>query len=382
MKSILLSTAAIVGFAGAAAAEITFSGSATLGYNDTQLSDTDTTPDIGSSIDDNFGFYSDLDIIANLSQELDNGLTVAASFDLDDIDANGSASNNGLDYTLSLTADNAGLYFGETNFAAQNHWVAAGDMEADGFSTASGETVLRGDVTYGNVSTSVSYALANNIGTNNASDTLNQLSIGVTADFGNVNVVAAYQAASGEAAGFYDQDAGANNGPATTSNNSNFNDAEVYGLSVGTSFNGADIRLAYATNGTNDSTGLNVSYPIGPVTATAYYVSESSGGDNWGVNVAYSSGPVAVALDFQNDQGTEVWGLEGSYDVGNGMMVYAGVADSGEDYYVGGSYDLGSGASLLVSYAADNNSNEDDDDDNIGAQAYQVGTTVELSFEF
>ena len=56
--------------------------------------------------------------------------------------------------------------------------------------------------------------------------------------------------------------------------------------------------------------------------------------------------------------------------------------DGHDDYYVGGQYDLGSGASLLVSYAVDDDGDEADGDDDIGAQGYQVGTTVELSFEF
>ena len=362
MKRILLSSACIVGFAGAAAADghigISFSGSADLGYNDTDLAPL-------ANNEDNFGFYSDLDITANFSAELDNGLTVAASLNLEDL----ASSDNGQSYELSLTSDTAGLYYGDTNFAAQNVWVSAGDMESDGFSEADGEEALRGEVTFGNVSAQMSYVIADNAGNRNPTETLNQLSFGVSADFGNVNVVAAYQEASKEAAGTY-------------ATNGDFNDAEVFGLSVGTSFSGADVRLAYADNGTTDSLGVSVAYPLGPVTATAYYVAESAGGDNWGINLAYENGPIAVTLDYQDDQGTDDWGLEGSYDVGNGLVVFAGLDDSGDDTYIGAEYDLGSGASLLVSFADDSDNDEADTDDDIGAQGYQVGTTVELSFEF
>jgi hypothetical protein len=362
MKNMLLASTALVAFAGAAAAEITFSGSADLGYNDTiNVAAGETTS----------GFYSDLDIVAGFSAELDNGLVAAASINLDDLVSN-AGSNTGMDYELSLSNDTAGLYYGDTNFAAQNVWVSAGDMEADHFSEADGEEALRGEVTFGAVSAQMSYSLADSAGVRNAGDELEQLSIGASADFGNFNVVVAYQEAltAASAPGY------------VLAANGDFYDEEVFGLSVGTSFGGADVRLAYADNATlgTDSIGVKVAYPFGPVTATAYYVAESAVGDNWGLNLAYANGPIAVTVDYQDDQGTEDWGIEGSYDVGNGIMVYAGIDDSGEDMYVAGTYDLGSGASLLVSYADD--ADADNSDDEVGANDYQVGTTVEISFAF
>lgn len=375
MKNILLASTAIVAFAGAAAAEghigVTFSGSAELGFN----SDNELVP---SAEDNNAGFYSDLDITAGLAAELDNGLTAAASINLDDLTDIGNAEDgteNGLDYELSLTSATSGLYYGDTNFAAQNVWVSAGDMEADGFSEADGEEALRAELTFGNVSTQMSYALADSAGVRNTGDDIQQLSLGVSADFGNVNVVAAYQEAFSNAV----------DGAAYVAANGDMTDAEIFGISVGTSFSGADIRLAYADNSTagDDSIGVSVAYPFGPVTATAYYVAESqAAGDNWGINVAYENGPVAVALDYQDDQGTAKVGLEGSYDIGNGLVVYAGylTEDATDDrFYVAGGYDLGSGAALLVSYAEDAS---DVDEDEIGAGEYQRGTTVEISFEF
>lgn len=368
MTRILLASTALIALAGAAAAEghtgISFSGSASLGYNNT---------DIG----DNVGFYSDLDISANFAAELDNGLTVAASLNLEDL----ASSDDGQTYELSLTSETAGLYYGDTNFAAQNVWVSAGDMESDNFSEADGEEALRGEATFGGVSTQISYAVANSAGVRNAGDDLEQLSLGVSADFGGVNVVMAYQdeftAADG---GAYD----AANGDITP--------GSVFGLSVGTSLGGADIRFAYAesddeagdgTNVAGDSIGIQVAYPLGPVTATAYYVEESGGASqdaNYGLTLAYVNGPIAVTLDYDNDQGNDIIGVEGSYDVGNGLTVFAGFIDDNgsEEYYLAGTYDLGSGAELLVSYADD----EDLANDEVGAGDYQQGTTVELSFDF
>ena len=355
MKNILLASTALVAFAGVAFAEghagISFTGSADLGYNDTAAG--------------NDGFYSDLDLVAGFATVLDNGLTAAASLNLDNLDT-GTSTENGLDYSLSLTSETAGLFYGDTKFAAETHWTAAGDMESDGFSEADGEVALRGDVMLGTVSASVSYALADADNAKNAIDDVTQLSIGASTDLGNVNVVLAYQEDTLEA----------------YTGNGDFNTSDVFGLSAGTSFAGADVRVAFAEDDNSDSLGVNVAYPFGPVTVTAYLVSESVGDDNLGINLSYSNGPLAIALDIDDDQGTSKVGLEGSYDIGNGLMAYAGFLtqdDKDDRYYVAGQYDLGSGASLQVSYA-DDDSNVDDDE--IGAGDYQNGTTVEVSFKF
>lgn len=352
MKSILLASTAVIALAGAAAAEVSFGGSATLGFNSNSTSGND-------------GFYWDAGVSVTLSQTLDNGLTASATFDLSVFTSSlnnlapAGVSASGL--VLSLVAENAGLYFGDTGMAAGKHWASAGDMENDGFSATDGDTVLRGDMAVAGWDASVSYIL------DTVTGDLAQLSVGASGAFGSVNVAVAYQAE--------DTDVGTAGG--------DFNPDNVFGLSVGTSFSGADVTFAYVSNVTagDNSIGIKVAYPVGPVTLTGYFVSESAGADNWGINAAYANGPIAVALDFQNDQGTELWSLQGSYDVGNGLVVYAGLDDNGDDYYVGGAYDLGGGASLLVSYADDSDGDEGGDDD-IGANDYQVGTTVEVSFAF
>ncbi|HKL68991.1 MAG TPA: porin, partial [Salibaculum sp.] len=80
MKSILLASASVFAFAGAAAAEVSFSGDAELGYND------DDAP--LSSADNNDGFYWEGNLYAAFSQDLDNGLTAGADIEF------GFASNN------------------------------------------------------------------------------------------------------------------------------------------------------------------------------------------------------------------------------------------------------------------------------------------------
>jgi outer membrane protein OmpU len=392
MKSILLTSTALVAFAGAAAAEghtsIGFSGDVELGYNDNVIGDND-------------GMYWTGTLGVNMAAEMDNGVTAGASIEIDIVDSEDGAGVGGEttealvagDFVLSLTAENAGLFFGDTGFAAFSKWKSAGDMEADGFSEADGETALRGDFTVAGVEASVSYVVGNSNGDTNLVEDLNQLSLGASGSFGNFGVSAAYQAESDEAAGFY------------SASNGDFTESEMFGVSVNTTFSGATFTLGYAqrtgagTAADTSSTGVQVAYPFGPVTATAYYVMEDYAGDedNYGVRVAYAEGPIKVALDYDYDQGTNKLGLDGSYDMGNGLTLLAGVFDQsdsqntvsglaipasdGQDFYVAGTYDLGGGAGLLMSYAEAETGSAIADDE-VGGPDYQIGTTVAVTFTF
>ncbi|MBR2575416.1 MAG: porin [Loktanella sp.] len=376
MKSILLTTTALVAFAGAAVADghtgVSFSGAAELGYND------DTTS-FGED-----GFYWDAELGVNMAAELDNGVAAGAAFTFAVVDGNNGNDATELevdgDYVLSLTTEGAGLYFGDTEFAAKSLWKSAGDMEADAFSEADGETVIRGDVTVAGIKTSLSYRIADAngdlIGATTADD-VDQLSIGVAGSAGMFNFTAAYQAeAETGAAG-----------------NVDFKEAETYGVSGSTSLSGATVSLGFAqtskfgTAAEKTSIGVQVAYPFGPVTATVYYVSEDVDGaevdDNYGLTVAYAEGPLKASLKLRNEQGRDEWNIDGSYDLGNGMTILAGMLNENEgddnDYYVGGTYDLGGGAELLAVFAEDKDADQKDE---IGAPEFMPGTTVVASFKF
>ncbi|GGL53681.1 porin [Wenxinia marina] len=384
MKSILLASASIVAFAGAAAAEVTFEGSATVGYQDT---------DSPAKADDDYGFYWDATLSTTFSMELDNGVTAAATFDIDVADDDTSIDLESAGYLFSLTADMGAMYFGETAFAAETYWSPVGDMEQDGFSEADGETVLRGEVMFGGVTAGASYVVAdagNDMVEDSSDQIVDQLSVGATGEFAGFTFAVAYQEESDFAddadedavSGLYDP----------VDENGDFNPDEVFGVRVGATFAGADIALGYAQNMTDDASSLGVqaSYPIGPITATAYYVLEEIDGvddveDNYGLTVAYASGPIAATADYDYDQGTNKFNVDGSYDIGNGVMVVAGLEyqtdpDKGTDYYAGVVVDLGSGAEVLAAYAEDGD--DDDADQEIGTYELEDGITVEASFTF
>jgi len=366
MKSILLASTALVAFAGAAAADghasIATNLSTTLGYNDFDGGD-------------EYGFYWEGNLQTTASAALDNGVTAGAYFEItvatdDAVPANDFGQPlESSDFVISLESESAGLYFGDTGMAADQHWTAAGDMESDNFSTGSDSAVLRGDVSFGGVSTSISVVAVD--GTTD----YEQLSFGASGEFGAFTAAIAYQEEV----------------DATTNTNGDFSDAEVFGLSVGGTFAGATVTGAYAQNSTADSTslGVQVAYPFGPVTATAYFVAEE-GTDlpdedpNYGLTLAYSDGPISATLDYDNDQGLSIWELSGFYDLGNGLVLGAGYAgddseDENQSYFVSADYDLGGGAALLISYAEDDTGGAGDE---IGPNDLQEGATVELAFEF
>ena len=363
MKRILLASASIVAFAGAAAAEVTFNGEAVLGYNDTEAESDGTTGG-----DDDFGFYWDAELGITLTQELDNGLTAAATVTSDLVDNSITGDPIFADgYVLSLTSETAGLYFGDTDQAANLRWDGVSEMEQDSFSETDGETVLRGDFMAYGLDVSLSALVDNTTDATIAGDddTLDQYSVGVAGALGAFEMSMGYQTEEND---FSDA-------------SGDFVSDEIVGVSVGTAFAGADVDVAYARNLTTeeDSTGIEAAYPIGPITLGGFYVAESAQDDGYGVAVDYASGPITATAAYEDVDGSDEWALEGGYDFGMGLMAYAGLTDSGDDYYVAGTYELAEGALLLASYGVDD---DNDAEDEIGDPEYQEGATVEISFEF
>lgn len=364
MKRILLASASIVAFAGAASAEVVFSGDATLGYNDTV-----------AAIDDNHdGFYWETNLALGAAVELNNGLTATIGFDIDvnEDELGGDLNAGGL--FISLVSDEAGLYFGNTQFAAEKNWVNVDEMAGDGFSEEDGETVIRGDVTFSGVNASLSYAVADADG-DVAPNDVDQLSLGATATFGAFAFSFAYQeeseAVDSDVEGVYSAE-------------NDFTTDEILGISAASVFAGVDTLIGYAQNMTQDHTsiGVAVAYPFGPVSLVGFYVMEDgplADEDAWGLGFDYVNGPITLEARYKSVDGEDDSRVEGTYDVGNGVSALFGLDDGGDDYYVGAKVDMGAGASLLATYAVDDSS---DSEDEIGNGDYQEGATVELTLAF
>ena len=371
MKRILLASASIVAFAGAAAAEVVVSGEAVLGYNDTEALEEN---DAGVFVDgdDDMGFYWSGELGITLTQELDNGLVAAVTVTDTFVENQLEGDIEAEGFVLSLTSETAGLYFGDTDQAANLRWDGVSEMEQDDFSETDGDTVLRGDFMAYGLDVSLSGLVDNvhdaeddTLEAGNG-DTIDQLAVGVAGTFGAFQMTAAYQSEEDDY---------------TLDDDDDFNGDEIFGISVGTAFAGADVDVAYARNTTDDedSTGIEVAFPVGPVTLGAFYVAESAQDDGYGFAVDYVSGPITVTAAWEDVDGSEDWAIDAGYDFGMGLNAYAGLTDAGDDYYVAGTYDLAEGAQLLVSYADDGG---DEDEDEIGDPEFQEGTTIEVSFEF
>ncbi|MGV6840665.1 MAG: porin [Planktomarina sp.] len=372
MKRILLTSTALVAFAGAAAAEVTFSGDSKFGYNDEVKS----------------GVYYSFGATIKGSMELDNGLTASMSGDVS-LGANGNTANSGTfgtnniavdDLVMSLASETAKITFGDTAPAADKMWSGAGNMQNDGFQDENdfvGDTaVLISEMSAGGADIAISYAIID--GNTNDKD-LGQLQLGVKGSAGSLSYGLAYQTDGDNAA----LDAGGNA-------------AEIMGVYVGTTFGGADVKLAYADkDGAGSSIGISAGYKVGDaVTVKVFYVAEGQSGvdDNMGLEVAYAAGPLSVDALY-HDGADEDMQINFAYDMGNGLNLFGGYRDEGsasnDTYtYVGADYSLGGGAKLRVSYAKADTITAGKTpggvaQDELGkSEDVLNGTTVEVSFKF
>jgi hypothetical protein len=360
MKSILLASASVLAFAGAAAAEVEFGGEAEFSYN--------SNNGVGT-------FDSSAELTIDASQELDNGFTAAASASVDLI-----AGTFEMD-TASITSDTAGItyYFQEDGQGAayigdeldqmsvvENMFEDEDDIDEDVqvevFGTIAGTTVT--------------------VTMNNAEE----LELGVATEVAGAAVAFAYDdAASTFGVSASDLSAGpvtldialANDGTDT-----------FYGLNAETTAGGVDLSFDIGDAGWTIGADYAISdaFSVGAEysddeswTVTADYSDagvsfgiEYNSDESWEVTAGYDMEPITVDAEFNSD---DEWTIDGSYDLGNGLDIIAG-AGSDDQVYVAATYDLGSGAEILVSYAEIAGTDDDADEDLL------AGTTVKVSFEF
>ena len=379
MKSILLTTTALVAFAGAAVAEghtgISWSGDAELGYND----------------DVENGFFWDLNTDVTGTAALDNGVTATASAELNL--GSDTAASSGVDATVdelvvSISTEMASLSFGDVDPVAEANYGGVDGDSTKGFFDQDAhfdalpagvgfDAMLVGEATVGGITAMLSYGVfTNDTALPAGLDVIDALQLYATGDFGMYSFEAAYQQGFGDGVVVPNSD------------------DDVFAISGSASIAGADLTLAYIDDETESSTGFGVAYPVGPVTLGGYYSLNDVAEDSYGVSADYTDGPIAVNA-FYDFEGGETdadaddfseFGIEGSYDTGLNLTVLAGYIttnntfdEESDAFYVSGVYDLGGGAELLVAYAEDEAAVTNDE---IGDPEYLPGTTVEVSFSF
>jgi outer membrane protein OmpU len=411
MKSILLTSTALVAFAGAAMAEahedstpngVTWGADGEFGYNEEVEG----------------GFYFDGGLAVSTNAGMNMGLTAGVTLDVDlgfseaaetaTVAAgkgDGSFDNisiNGSDFVVFVEGQGAALYIGDTATASEKTWSGTTNLQNDGFLEVDDvndgadkgdfvDGVIRGDMTYGPVTGSVSFLMTNGTGTNDDFDSIDGMQVGAVSTFGAYTFGVTYQD------GVSDRLINATDSSSSTDGITGVTTAvaanpgtiaEVVGLFGSTTFAGANVKVAYAQNLDTeaDSTGLQLDYPFGPVTATVFYSFESDTDDNYGVAASYANGPVAASAYYHDGTDQEI-GLEGSYETGMGLTAYAGYIQNDGDSdateaYVAGVYDLGGGASLVAAYGDAGDTYKGANDEIGNSFEVNEGTTVAISFKF
>ena len=361
MKNVLLTTTALVAFAGAAAADtnITWGGSAAIGYNDEYV--------------DGVYFEADIDITLSASSALDNGYTAEMSYG---IDITGSTLT-GDDYPeLSISNGMNSLSLGDTG-AASDHFSKITGM-TNGLADTDGDSqVLRADAAFGTFEASLSYVVDDYTGFDTPLDlTDDNADITVTDEdvsFGASGSVGDFTFGVG-----YDLEVHAVAGDQTSPVEDN------WGVSAGFSFGPATISAAYASDGI-ESMGVGIDYDLGNgLVVGATYATNTLEDDTYGVTADYAAGAFEVSAAYLMDNTNQEISAEASYDMGNGAVVMAGFSqqDSGLDntnQWVAATYDLGGNASVLLAYATDDDPLATEE---IGPNDYYEGITLEVSMKF
>ncbi|MCB2115748.1 MAG: porin [Rhodobacteraceae bacterium] len=312
MKKILLASTALVGFAGAAAAEVSLSGYAEIGIFGGS----------GGAAPEDAQFHSDLDVTFKLSGTSDSGFEFGASIDLDEVgdDANAAGgdpiSHNGRgsgveEQAIWVSGSFGKVTLGDTDGAFDwalsevymgtaindDHSTHAGAYWFTGLDGSYDGQVMRYEYSFGDFAAALSAEL-DDTGTGDAA-----LGLGVkwSGDLGGMKANA----------GLGYQDNGS---------------TSVWGVSAGADMtNGISVKLGYADMDMGATTdtwfGVGLGYTTGALLVQANYGEYDSGADGWGLVANYDLGGGAVAM-LGYGSGNAVAGNgagEDTYSIGLGL---------------------------------------------------------------
>ncbi|MCH2166233.1 MAG: porin [Oceanicola sp.] len=285
MKKILLASAASFAFAGAAAADITFSGSANVGFG--ELNDDST----GGALNGATGaqMYQNISLTTTMSGETDTGLAFGASITFrngDDIDLDAGD----LDYDGDLSTASFGNVFisgdwGKLTFdrnGLDNLWN-------DDFSH---------DIQYDYSFDAFSFSLTYDIdGSGDSEEWSAKISYALDAfdaslatdDSGEFDITLGYQITS-------------------------------------------EIKVSLTNESDTGENTLKGVYDDGTFNAS---LAISDTDSEWDLGLGYTANGIAIAANYgDQDTGDESWDLSASYDLGGGLTVKA-MTNESDAYYVG-----------------------------------------------
>ncbi|WP_138466353.1 porin [Poseidonocella sp. HB161398] len=328
MKKILLASSALVLVGGAAAAEVTLSGTASMGlYGGETKIDGSTVATVPSTTDDDPQFWTDLDVTFDLSGETDGGVTFGASIDLSDVTENGGIQNDrDSDFAVFVSGDFGTFTMGDTdgafdwamqdtNFGLsgtlndnEEHLGYQGMNLLDGFYDGQ---IARYDYAFDAFAIGVSAEIDDDAGETGDDGGYDDPMLGIGAKYtldlasGSINFGAAYQGVN--------------------------DDVYVAGLSAAATFGGLSAGLAYFAGEVNGF-GLELNDAGTQYELTA---SNDAAGDDT-VDIEYIGGSLAYTFDaitvganagtYDVDGLDDLWGagLVAAYDLGGGLELQAG----------------------------------------------------------
>lgn len=394
MRRILLASASIVAFAGAAAAQdeenptgIIFSGDASLGFNDATAGDAE-----GDQEDT--GFFYEANLGVTFRTVLESGFVAESTFTIPIADTNLSTDLSvDSDFVLGLSVDGVGaLQLGDVAFGGETFSFA--NMQSADFSEQDSETTLRGEGTIAGFTVAASALILDEDGdepgdrgpgdADDVEDYVDQISIGANGAIGPIALSFGYQDESDILGGEDDPttvDVEDSLSDVFDSSNGDFNPDEQYGLAAGVAFRGATVTLGYGSNLTDEteSYGVQVAYPFGPVTATVEYVLEPDfDQDSYRVALAYSTDRLLVEAEFGEEIGEEEYDLKVGYSFSDVTSVQLGHNDD-DGSFIALRQGLGAGAFVEASYAEVDDAGFGNDDfvDDI-----RLGATLKVGLEF
>ena len=432
MRRILLTSASIVAFAGAAAAQeetptgIIFSGDAALGFNDATAGDAGD----GDGKAEDSGFFYEANLGVTLRTILDSGAVAESTFTIPVADSNlGNELTVDDDFVLGLSIDGVGsLQLGDVPFAGESFSFV--NMQSADFSEQDSETVLRGGGSIAGFEVAGSALILDEDGDQPGAvdvdgdgddddtneDYIDQISVGGEGAIGPVALTFGYQSESdiivresSDLANTPDLDDTASQAGVFDTNNGDFNPAEQFGLGAGFAFRGAQITLGYGRNLSGASDGRNadgstrftgnetqsygvlVSYPFGPVTVSAEYDfepdAEEFGSDteySYNLGAAYETTNLIIEAEYGEEIGEEEYDIKVGYAFSDVTQVQAGYNDD-DGTFVAIRQGIGAGAFVEGSYAEVDDAGFGNDDFANGAglaDDIRPGATLRVGLEF
>jgi hypothetical protein len=344
MKSILLASASVIAFTGAAAADVAWSGSASASYNNTDGTVTTSTE-------------VSLDFAASLAGDWTLSTSGGLAYDDDAEELVWSTGNVSLsDGTSSLTFGSglcgAAGFVDEDDDCIDTATVRVETVMGGASIAASGND--DGDVEVG-VSTSAGGAEID-AGFVVAGDEQGDYRLSVSTSTGGADIVFETESVGGDMT--YTLSAGMAVGGVDL----DFTVDQDQAYTVDASYAMGDLTVSAGITDVEGDYTLGVDYAMGAVSLGLTTNQDSE----WEVAVGYSEG--AVSADISMVAGDDA-DITLSYDLGGGATVNAGLV-AGESF-AGIDYDLGGGASLSASYATAANDDW-----------YPAGSTVAVSFDF